>query len=115
MVMPSRSPKRIEKINREICQKFGPGNWTKFLFFQKQWKSPGLQGFVEAAGALPKGPHGREAQGQLLMHTTWMLMLIVIDSPSAIRHHLVSLVCMARHVRDKWLGNGHRIGSEDCA
>ena len=72
-----------------------------------------LQGFVEAAGAFPKGPHGREAQGQLLMRTTWMLMLIVMDSPSRIRHHLVSLVSIARHVRDKWLGNGRRSGSEE--
>ena len=47
------------------------------------------------------------------MRTTWMLMLIVMDSPSRIRHHLVSLVSIARHVRDKWLGNGRRSGSEE--
>ena len=115
-VMPSRSPK--DREGRRVESSDPLCNWTQFLFFfrftvQRQWNSSGLQGFVEAAGAFPKGPHGREAQGQLLMRTTWMLMLIVMDSPSRIRHHLVSLVSIARHVRDKWLGNGRRSGSEE--
>ena len=33
--------------------------------------------------------------------------------PQPQRHHLVSLVSIARHVRDKWLGNGRRSGSEE--
>ena len=109
--MPSRSPERIEKGDVSKVRIYHSGNSTQLLFFhftvQPRWHSSGLQGIVEAAGAFPKGPHGREAQGQLLMRNTWMLMLVVmLHSPSIVRHHLVSLVSIARHVRDKWLGNG---------
>ena len=111
------APQRIEKGDVSKVRIHSATGLSFCFFFrftvQRQWNSSGLQGFVEAAGAFPKGPHGREAQGQLLMRTTWMLMLIVIDSPSRIRHHLVSLVSIARHVRDKWLGNGRRSGSEE--